>query len=210
MGAVDLAITHNSLTINLDKLDIAHRRVGETYHELQPIRTTCGTIGSGKVRWRDLPIIRSNRRRLRWLRHLLPAVKVRWRIKAPVVLGDSRREIDRLSFSDDSPLHLFNMDRAGGFAEFASEPLRLSRRGQPVVMRTVRTLDDLIAVLAALPLTARVLIADIDLEDLEKIDRQPGEKRDWLVGSSLADCGSSVGQSRVSFLVSRCSVGRSN
>ena len=29
VGAVDLAITHNSLTINLDRLDVAHRVVGE-------------------------------------------------------------------------------------------------------------------------------------------------------------------------------------
>ncbi|MGV8911593.1 MAG: glycosyltransferase [Rhodoglobus sp.] len=42
--AMDLAITHNSLTTNLAHLDLAHRKVGDDYPELLPIRTTCGTV----------------------------------------------------------------------------------------------------------------------------------------------------------------------
>ena len=42
--AMDLSITHNSLTINLDKLDDAHRRVAEGYPESLPLQTTCGTV----------------------------------------------------------------------------------------------------------------------------------------------------------------------
>ncbi len=42
--ARDIPLTHNSLSTNLAKLDLAHRHVGDTYPELLPIQTTCGTV----------------------------------------------------------------------------------------------------------------------------------------------------------------------
>jgi hypothetical protein len=42
--ARDIPLTHNSLSTNLAKLDLAHRHVGDAYPELLPIRTTCGTV----------------------------------------------------------------------------------------------------------------------------------------------------------------------
>lgn len=42
--ARDIPLTHNSLSTNLAKLDLAHRHVGDAYPELLPIQTTCGTV----------------------------------------------------------------------------------------------------------------------------------------------------------------------
>ncbi|UUT34484.1 glycosyltransferase family protein [Microbacterium elymi] len=43
----DIPLTHNSLTVNLDRLDVAHRWVGDAYPGLLPLQTTCGTIEAG-------------------------------------------------------------------------------------------------------------------------------------------------------------------
>ncbi|WP_404435860.1 glycosyltransferase [Microbacterium aerolatum] len=42
--ARDIPLTHNSLSTNLAKLDLAHRHVADAYPELVPIHTTCGTV----------------------------------------------------------------------------------------------------------------------------------------------------------------------
>ena len=187
VGAVDLAITHNSLTINLDKLDLARRQVGALYPQLGPICTTCGTIGSSESRWRDLPILRLHRWRLRWLQQSLLALKARRRIDAPVVLSDIRHELDLLPFSDESPLHLVNVDHAGGFAEFASEPLRLTRYGRPVVNYTVRTGSQMLNLVNQLPQTSRILVVGVTFEDLGALRSRSGSGRDWLVGIHPAE-----------------------
>ena len=54
-AAVDIPLTHNSMTTNLARLDVAHRSVGHTYAGLVPIRTTCGIVagehGAGTTSW---------------------------------------------------------------------------------------------------------------------------------------------------------------
>ncbi|MGY0537597.1 glycosyltransferase [Nocardioides sp. YJ-D4] len=54
-AAVDIPLTHNSMTTNLARLDVAHRSVGRTYAGLVPIRTTCGIVagehGAGTTSW---------------------------------------------------------------------------------------------------------------------------------------------------------------
>lgn len=54
-AAVDIPLTHNSMTTNLARLDVAHRSVGHTYAGLVPIRTTCGIVagehGAGTASW---------------------------------------------------------------------------------------------------------------------------------------------------------------
>lgn len=42
--ARDVPLTHNSLSINLARLQEAHTHVGSLYPQLLPLRTTCGTI----------------------------------------------------------------------------------------------------------------------------------------------------------------------
>ena len=182
VGAVDLAITHNSLTTNLAKLDVAHRGVGARYPHLRPIRTTCGTVGTRDSNWRELPVIRNHRWRLRWLRQSLVAAKIRRRFNAHVVLSDIRHELDLLPFSDESPLHLINIDRNSGFAEFAETPLRFTRYDQPIIMRAVSTVAEMIQAVNNLPCSSRILVVDVNLDDLAVIKRCDDHGRQWLIG----------------------------
>ena len=45
-GAVNVPLTHNSLTTNVDKSDVAHAAVATSHSELLTLQTTCGTITS--------------------------------------------------------------------------------------------------------------------------------------------------------------------
>ena len=169
VGAVDLAITHNSLTINLDKLDEAHEYVGKLYPDFRPIQTTCGMVGATHRRWRDIPIVRRHGWRARWFRQSIQALRARQRIHVPVILTDISHDVDLLPFSNDSPLHLFNLDSCGGFAEYASEPLSITRNRRPVIMQAVQEVSQLASLLQRLEPADYVLVTDLSLDDLETI-----------------------------------------
>ncbi|WP_406030992.1 glycosyltransferase family protein [Nocardioides sp. NBC_00163] len=66
-AAVDVPLTHNSMTTNLARLDVAHRSVGRTYASLMPVRTTCGIVagehGAGTTSW---PVRRARGARTFW------------------------------------------------------------------------------------------------------------------------------------------------
>ena len=93
--AYDVPITHNSLTVNLARLDEAHRRVGEAYPELLPIHTTCGTVHRGDGPGGFSRTFRRARGAAIWwgesieARHLGKAVPA-----SPVVLADIRLVVD--------------------------------------------------------------------------------------------------------------------
>ena len=182
VGAVNMGATHNSLTVNLAKLDVAHRSVERTYAEFLPIHTTCGTIGAATSRLRRVPVIRRHGWRLRWLRHSLVAHRVRRELDLPVVLSDIRHEIDLLDFSADRPLYLFNLDAVGGFVEYADRTLKLTRYGRPVLMTTVRSAQDVAPLLDQVPEEALVLIIGWTLADLGTFRSRCRRDDSWLVG----------------------------
>ncbi|ACZ31713.1 hypothetical protein Xcel_2699 [Xylanimonas cellulosilytica DSM 15894] len=91
----DIPLTHNSLTTNLRNLDVAHHRVAETYPELLPARTTCGTLHRPETPAARLRLAR----RARGARTLWGESVVAWRVsratdRASVVLADIRFLID--------------------------------------------------------------------------------------------------------------------
>lgn len=180
VGAVDLAVTHNSLTINLDKLDVAHLYVGEMYPELRPIQTTCGSVGSPQPRWRETRLVRRHGWRARWLRYSVQAERARRRIDVPVTFADICHEVDLLPFTTDAPLHLLNLDNRGGFAEYSSGSLRLTRNGRPVIMQAIAAPSDLEQRVAELDRSSMVLITDLSLDDLQHIGGW--RDRDWVIG----------------------------
>ncbi|WP_375422883.1 hypothetical protein [uncultured Friedmanniella sp.] len=186
-GAVDLAVTHNSLTINLARLDAAHRAVGRQHPKFLPIRTTCGTIG-GRATWlRSQPIVRRHGWRLRWLRHsLLAARAARW-VDGPVVLSDIRSEVDLLTKASSDPLNLVNVDGNGGFVEFGRAPLTLTRYGRPVVMRAVRAVSEVAELVAELPPGEVVLIVGLGLSDLRDLRSTSSTHQPWLLGIHPAE-----------------------
>lgn len=92
--AMDLEITHNSLTINLDRLDVAHRRVGDEYPELLPLRTTCGTVYKGDGPGGLSRSLRRVRGAAIWWGESVEARSIGRESHTPIVLADIRLLVD--------------------------------------------------------------------------------------------------------------------
>ena len=43
---LDIPLTHNSITVNLDRLDVAYEAVAASYPDAVPVRATCGTVAA--------------------------------------------------------------------------------------------------------------------------------------------------------------------
>lgn len=194
VGALNLAVTHNSLTINLDRLDVAHRRVAELYPGPLPIATTCGRISQRTPRWRQVRALATHGWRVRWLRESRAARRLSADLPVPVVLVDIRHDVDLLTFSDAAPIHLLNLDDLGGFAEYDQGPLRLLRRGRPVIASSTRSVDDLRERLADLSPDASWLVTNVGPSDLAALRSQVDVRRcvagvqgngTWLAGGPL-------------------------
>lgn len=179
-GAIDTAITHNSMTTNLARLDEAHRHVGDLYPALVPIHTTCGTVDPGARDWGNLPLIRDHGWRRRWLQQSRIAARVRSEIGIEVVLADIAHEVDLLGYSPAEPLHLLNADRRGGFAADAGAAVVIERAGRPVVMSAVAP-QHLREALHSLNRAPHVLVTGLAVGDLADLglDVSGG---DWLAG----------------------------
>ncbi|OJV83399.1 MAG: hypothetical protein BGO37_08970 [Cellulomonas sp. 73-92] len=133
--AHDLALTHNSLTVNLARLDEAHRHVAAIYPALLPMRTTCGVV---RPRGQDGPIRTALRRRrgvATWWRESLRArrlARAAGRSTHDMILGDIRLAIDEaLETIDAASLHVVNLGNS------ALEGGRWSVDGLPRLGRTV-------------------------------------------------------------------------
>lgn len=133
--AMDIPLTHNSLTTNLKDLDLAHRHVGESYPALLPLRTTCGTI------WRTAdpgPLVRQ-RRRVRgaaiWWRESLEAHALsRLSPESEIVLADVRLVVDEaLERGGKQSLRVMDLEREGVTPTAASG---LQRFGRPFSVTT--------------------------------------------------------------------------
>jgi Glycosyltransferase like family len=186
VGAIDAAITHNSLSINLARLDVAHHFVGEHYPEHLPIRTTCGTIGSTRTGLRDVSLVRTHGWRVRWARETARALAISRTVDVPVVLSDIRDQIDLVG-PPDIPVHVLNLDRVGGFHEYESAPLDVHRHDRPLTMRSFPDVASLIGALSDVPAEAHVL-ADVDRQDFSEVVHAPGRPRSWVAGTqSIGD-----------------------
>ena len=181
VGATDLGVTHNSLTVNLAKLDLAHERVGDLYPLARPINTTCGVVGRSVPQWRSWNLIQNHGWRLRWLRHSALAMRARHHLRLPVVLSDIRHEVDLLPISEARPLRLINLDR-GGFAEYANGELDVTRYGEPVHMHAVDSIGDILHTAQTAPSDDIVLIVGLGLTDLSQVEDLVRDSRIWLLG----------------------------
>jgi len=184
VGAIDTGITHNSLSINLARLDVAHHRVGERYSESLPIRTTCGTIGSTRARLRTVPLVRTHGWRVRWLRESADAVAISRGAQVPVVLGDIRDQIDLVG-PPDTPAHVLNLDVAGGFHEHEPDRVVLHRHARPVTMRAFSDLASLVQALSDVPPDA-VVLADVERPDFPRLLEATQGRRSWVAGTQSA------------------------
>jgi hypothetical protein len=142
VAAMNLAITHNSLTINLAKLDAAHARVGASYPSALPVRTTCGTISSPTSGSAHSTFLQAHRWRYPWLKESLIARRARRAAGGGrFVLSDIRRDIDQVIDDRAEPLRVLNLlDERASFVEASagaghpagSGGLALHRRQQPI------------------------------------------------------------------------------
>jgi hypothetical protein len=154
-AAVDIPLTHNSMTTNLARLDVAHRAVGRTYAGLVPVRTTCGIVpgehGTATTSW----TVRRARGGLRFLEESVHARRVarslrgvRRYARGRVVLADIRLLIDDIArLADSSSIRVLDPLRDGVVVEAAG----LERNGVPFSAATVRWPAVVAAVAATAP-----------------------------------------------------------
>lgn len=128
VGAADIPLTHNSMTINLDKLDVAHRRVAALHPQHLPVRTTCGIVSSAEAP-QSPPFLANHRWRYRWLKGSVAAHQAR-RAGAGTdgfVLSDIRLDVDDVLTTSTDPVHVFNLDPGGTFVDGRPAPVQLYR-----------------------------------------------------------------------------------
>lgn len=160
----DVPITHNSLTINLDRLAEAHAWIAEAYPAQLPVVTTCGRV-QVPTRARTIPLFgrlfETHKWRYRWLRESLAAHRLRKHAKAVTVLGDIRRDIDEICSAAglDSAL-VISAIPSGLETEPVARPLELNRRGVTFKFHTALE-SDLPSLLRSYPAHESIALTNI-------------------------------------------------
>lgn len=95
VGVADIPLTHNSLSINLERLDEAHMAVAAEYDDMLPVRTTCGVI-TKRTALPDRHVwFPAHRWRYRWLREsLVVQAGLKAGGRRAAVLSDIRLDVD--------------------------------------------------------------------------------------------------------------------
>jgi hypothetical protein len=171
--AVDIPLTHNSLTMNVDGLDIAYASVAASYPNALPVRTPSGTIAASGPTLPKTSILRSQRWRYRWLRESGPAHAARRAAGgAPCVLSDIRFDIDEvMAGHPDSPLCVVNLVHEPGFADESPGPVELERHGRRITF-TSRRLPEVADTIAAQSPSTSVLVTNLQIGDLRTLAPQ--------------------------------------
>lgn len=167
VGAAYMPATHNSLTVNLDKLDVAHAAVAGMYPAMLPVRTTCGTIGARPRR--KLPdLVEAQRWRYRWIRESIAIWPARRAAPGvPAVLADIRLDIDELLTRLGAPLTVVNLGSdEDPFVELTGDPLTLDRLDHAISAVSVRSQD---AVRTVSALSGPVLMTNIPAKSVRTI-----------------------------------------
>jgi hypothetical protein len=168
VGAVDIPLTHNSLSTNLDHLDVAHQAIAERYPDLLPVWTTCGLITMKTTKKAGESWLSSHRWRYRWLRDSLALRGARRDAgRTPGVIADIRHDIDGIvGRSPDRRLHIFNCFRDSSFMDGSPDPLELRRHDGRVVFAAC-AVSDVPAALASSPPGSWQLVTNLSRADLK-------------------------------------------
>lgn len=178
--AVDIPLTHNSLTINLDRLDVAYAALAASHPDAVPVMTPQGVVG-GKPRLRNRTnILSSHRWRYRWLRESRDARAGSSATGgSPCVLADIRTDIDELlaQLASPPPLLVVNVDRHCSFANEQSRPLSLVRSRRPIRVASA-PLEEVAQTITRCAPGGPALVTNVDLEELGWLASQlPFEER---------------------------------
>jgi Glycosyltransferase like family len=168
--AVDLPLTHNSPSTNVDRLDAARDAVAAAYPDALPVRVPGGVIaGPSQPPARSKTVSRHGWR-YRWLRESAAAHVGRLTSGTRFcVLGDIRLEIDELLAIDpDSSFLVINLDPQGGFADRGPTPLELIRRPHAVEL-TAEAMPGLIERLAERDPGSSTLLTNLTIGDLRDL-----------------------------------------
>jgi hypothetical protein len=170
--AVDIPLTHNSLTVNLDGLHRAYAAVAAKYPNALPVQASCGTIAAPpRPRPRPwAPVLQSHRWRYRWLRESLAAHAARRAAGAGrCVLSDIRFDIDEvLCDQPGSPLLVVNLDRESAITNETPGRLDLMRRDRPITLTSGR-LPELADTISACPLSTSLILTGLRIADLQSL-----------------------------------------
>jgi hypothetical protein len=187
VGAVDLAITHNSLTVNLARLAEAHQRVAELHPAAVPVRTTCGVVGAEPSWLRSSSVVRRHGWRRRGLAESLTARRARERAGAGrPVLADVRLDVDDVVLLPGERFRVVNVDRTSAFSSVAGDPLELTRRGEPFELVAVHSAADLLAHLRS-ETPGPLLCTNLAIDDLAGLGAAGVVGDDAVVGIHESD-----------------------
>jgi hypothetical protein len=171
--ARDIPLTHNSLSTNLAKLDLAHRHVGDEYSELLPIHTTCGTVRRDGAAGMLTPWLRRYNSARIWLNESLVARSVR-RVSpdSDQVIADIRMLIDdAIEIGGKQSLQVVDLD-PDATAVYADDMVRFDR---PFTISTADIAEARAAIDARRPdeLIFVAGLTDESLSALTPFDEQP-------------------------------------
>jgi Glycosyltransferase like family len=167
---LDLAVTHNSLTTNLDRLDVAYAAVAARHPRSLPVRATCGTIGGNRGAHRGRRALTAHRWRYRWIRESLAAYAGRWATGTEAcVLGDIRVDIDELMAAEAGrPLTVVNVDATVEPGSERPAPVELVRDGRQFVF-SFQTPSQAAETIATWDRAAPLLLTNLELADLRSL-----------------------------------------
>ena len=167
---LDLPLTHNSLTTNLDRLDVAYAAVAARHPRALPVRATCGWIGARGGARRGGGALAAHRWRYRWLRESLAAYAGRWAVGGGAcVLGDIRVDIDELMVGEaEQPLAVVNLDTTAERGDEHPDSVELIRGGRQFAFSS-QTPSEAAGTVAAWDPAAPLLITNLGLADLRSL-----------------------------------------
>jgi Glycosyltransferase like family len=173
-GVADIPLTHNSLSTNIDRLDVAHRAIAARYGDLLPVWTTCGMITRDTARTGGRAWLSSHRWRYRWLRDSLALRRARRPAgRTAGVIADIRHDVDGIiGRSPGRRLHIVNCSQGSEFVDGSPDPFELQRRDGRVVF-TACSASDVPAKLASGEPGSWFLVTNLSRADLQMIRSRP-------------------------------------
>jgi hypothetical protein len=172
-GVADIPLTHNSLSVNLARLDSAHQAIAALYADLLPVRTSCGMITGKTVQDDGRGWLASQRWRYRWLRDSIVLQEARMAAgRTAGVLADIRHDIDDLiERAPGKRLYVVNCSDGQRFTNRGSRQLELSRRDGTAVFRG-GSISDVPAMLASSQPGSWLLVTNLSAADIKTLDRR--------------------------------------
>ena len=170
VGVAYIPVTHNSLTKNIARLDVAHARVAARYRDMLPIHTTCGVLTRKMVNGRRSWLASLSYRYRRIAAPLAAARKLHRYSNAPIVYADIRFEIDELiGQAPGQRIYVINNTSGKRFADDGSL-LELKRLGKSVFL-VARELKELPLTADHYPQDAWLLITNMAPQDIREVEQ---------------------------------------